>query len=60
MGKVVVSSDPAGRARLIARGRELFSEHRTGPLVMAMEPTSHFWKPRARAAEAAGVGYVLG
>jgi transposase len=59
IGKLVVSSDPAGRARLIARGRELAAAHGTGPLVMAMEPTSHFWKPLARAAEAAGVGYVL-
>jgi transposase len=59
VGKLRVSSDPAGRAQLIARGRELAAEHGTGPLVIAMEPTSHFWKPLARAADAAGVGYVL-
>ena len=59
VGKLVVSSDPAGRARLIARGRELTTAQGTGPLVMAMEPTSHSWKPLARAAEAAGVAYVL-
>jgi transposase len=59
VGKLVVSSDPAGWACLIARGRELVAEHRTGPLVAAMEPTSHFWKPLARASEVAGVGYVL-
>ena len=59
VGKLVVSSDPAGRARLIARGRELAAAQGTGPLVVAMEPTSHFWKPLARAAEAAGIGYVL-
>ena len=59
VGKLVVSSDPAGRARLIARGRELAAAQGTGPLVVAMEPTSHFWKPLARAAEAAGVEYVL-
>jgi hypothetical protein len=59
VGRLVVSSDPAGRARLIDRGRELAAAHGTGPLVVAMEPTSHFWKPLARAAEAAGVGYVL-
>jgi transposase len=59
VGKVRVTTDRAGTQRLIARGRELALEHGTGPLVIAMEPTSHFWKPVARAAEAAGVGYVL-
>ena len=59
LGKLHVDSDVAGRARLVARVAELAAEHGTGPLVIAMEPTSHFWKPLARAAEAAGVGYVL-
>lgn len=54
-----VTTDRAGTERLIARGRELVASHGTGPLVIAMEPTSHFWKPVARAAEAAGVDYVL-
>jgi transposase len=54
-----VSSDREGIEHLIARGRELVAEQGTGPLVIAMEPTSHFWKPLARAAEAAGVEYVL-
>lgn len=59
VGKLVVSSDPVGRARLIARGRELAAAHGTGLLVLAMEPTSHFWKPLARTAEAAGIADVL-
>ena len=59
VGRLDIRNDPAGRTRLIARGRELVDEHRTGPLVVAMEPTSHFWKPLARAAAAAGVPYVL-
>ena len=59
VGRLDIGSDPAGRARLIARGRELVAAHGTGPLVVAMEPTSHFWKPLARAVDAAGVPYVL-
>jgi transposase len=59
VGKIRMSTDREGTERLVARGRELVAEHGTGPLVIAMEPTSHFWKPVARAAEAAGVGYVL-
>ncbi len=54
-----VTTDRAGIERLVARGQELARTHGTGPLVIAMEPTSHFWKPVARAAEAAGVDYVL-
>jgi transposase len=59
VGRLRVTTDRAGTERLIERGRELAREHGTGCLVIAMEPTSHFWKPVARAAEAAGVGYVL-
>jgi transposase len=59
VGKLQVTTDREGTERLIARGRELVAEQGTGPLVIAMEPTSHFWKPVARAADAAGVGYVL-
>lgn len=59
VGRLRVTTDRAGTERLIARGRELALEHGSGPLVLAMEPTSHFWKPVARAAEAAGVDYVL-
>ena len=59
LGRLRIGSDPAGRARLIARGRELVAAHGTGPLVVAMEPTSHFWKPLARAADEAAVPYVL-
>ena len=59
VGRLRVSSDRAGTERLVARGRELVAEQGSGPLVIAMEPTSHFWKPVARAADGAGVGYVL-
>jgi transposase len=59
VGRLRVTTDREGTLRLIARGRELAREHGTGPLVIAMEPTSHFWKPVARAAESAGIGYVL-
>jgi transposase len=59
VGKLQVSPDRAGIERLVARGRELVAEQGTGPIVMAMEPTSHFGKPVARAADALGVDYVL-
>jgi transposase len=59
VGKLQVSTDRAGIERLIARARELVAEQGTGALVIAMEPTSHFWKPVARAAETLGIGYVL-
>ena len=44
VGRLQVSTDREGIERLIARGRELVAEQGTGPLVIAMEPTSHFWK----------------
>jgi transposase len=59
LGRLRVTTDRSGTERLVARGRELALAHGMGPLVIAMEPTSHFWKPVARAAEDAGVGYVL-
>lgn len=59
VGRLRVTTDRAGTERLVARGREFAVEHGSGPLVIAMEPTSHFWKPVARAADEAGVGYVL-
>jgi transposase len=59
VGRLRVTTDRVGTERLIARGQELARTHGTGPMVIAMEPTSHFWKPVARAAEAAGVGYLL-
>ena len=59
LGRLRVTTDRVGTERLVARGRELVAEHGTGSLVIAMEPTSHFWKPVARAAEAVGIGYVL-
>ena len=59
VGRLRIATDPMGIERLVLHGRELAAEQGTGPLVIAMEPTSHFWKPVARAAEAAGVDYVL-
>jgi transposase len=59
VGRLRVTTDRTGTERLVARGRELAAEQGTGPLVIAMEPTSHFWKPVARAAESAGADYVL-
>lgn len=59
VGRLRVSTDRPGTDRVVARGRELALEHGCGRLVIAMEPTSHFWKPVARAAEAAGVECVL-
>lgn len=59
VGRLRVTTDRAGTERVVARGRELALANGCGPLVIAMEPTSHFWKPVARAAEAAGVDYVL-
>ena len=43
----------------MARGAALAAARGLGPLVVAMEPTSHFWKLVARALEAAGIRYVL-
>jgi transposase len=59
VGRLRVTTDRTGTERLVARGRELAAEQGTEPLVIAMEPTSHFWKPVARAAESAGADYVL-
>ena len=59
VGRLEISSDPPGRAHLIARGRELVTAQGSGPLVVAMEPTSHFWRPLARAVDDEGVPYVL-
>lgn len=59
VGRLDIGSDPVGWARLIACGRGLADDQGTGPLVVAMEPTSHFWKPLARAARAEGMPYVL-
>lgn len=59
LGKLTISTDRAGLDRLVARAAELRAREGLGELVVAMEPTSHFWKLVARALEAAGVGYVL-
>jgi len=59
LGRLTITTDRAGVERLIARAGELRERHRLGPLVVAMEPTSHFWKLIARALDAAGVRYVL-
>jgi transposase len=59
LGKLTISTDRAGIERLVARAAELRERHGLGALVVAMEPTSHFWKLVARALEAAAVRYVL-
>lgn len=59
LGKLAISTDRAGVERLIARAAELRHRHGLGELVVAMEPTSHFWKLVARALDTAGVRYVL-
>lgn len=59
LGKLTVTTDRVGIERLRTRAAELRDRHGLGELVVAMEPTSHFWKLVARALEAAGVRYVL-
>ena len=59
LGKLTVTTDRAGVERLVARAGELRERHGLGGLVVAMEPTSHFWKVVARALEAIGIEYVL-
>lgn len=59
LGKLTITTDRAGVERLVSRATELRERHGLGELVVAMEPTSHFWKLVARALEAAGVSYVL-
>ena len=59
LGKLTITTDRVGVERLVARAAELRERHGLGELVVAMEPTSHFWKIVARALETAGVRYVL-
>lgn len=59
LGKLTISTDRAGVERLVARATDLRERQGLGELVVAMEPTSHFWKLVARALDAAGIRYVL-
>jgi transposase len=59
LGKLTIKTDRTGVERLLARAAELRERHGLGELVVAMEPTSHFWKLVARALEARGVRYVV-
>ncbi len=59
VGRLTITTDRAGVERLVARATELGRQHNLGELVVAMEPTSHFWKVVARALDAVGVEYVL-
>lgn len=59
LGKLTIPTDRTGVERLVARAAELRERHGLGELVVAMEPTSHFWKIVARSLEVAGVRYVL-
>ena len=59
-GSTASRSRPTGLgSRVSSRGALLRERHGLGPLVVAMEPTSHFWKIVAHALEALGVPYVL-
>jgi len=59
VGRLTITTDRAGVEHLVARATELRRQHDLGDLVVAMEPTSHFWKVVARSLDAGGVGYVL-
>lgn len=59
LAKLTIPTDRIGVERLVARAAELRERHGLGELVVAMEPTSHFWKIVARALETAGIRYVL-
>lgn len=59
LGKLTIPTDRTGVERLVVRAAELRERHGLGELVVAMEPTSHFWKIVARALDTAGVRYVL-
>ncbi|HEV8281679.1 MAG TPA: IS110 family transposase [Candidatus Limnocylindrales bacterium] len=59
LGRLTIPTDRTGVERLVARAAELRERHGLGELVVAMEPTSHFWKIVARGLDAVGVRYVL-
>jgi transposase len=59
LGTTRIRTDASGAERLVSRAEELRARHGLGPLVVAMEPTSHFWKVIGRALERHGVPFVL-
>lgn len=59
LGRLTITTDRAGVEQLLARATVLRERHGLGELVVAMEPTSHFWKVIARALVDVGVRYVL-
>jgi transposase len=59
LGRLTITTDRAGVDELLARATVIRERHGLGELVVAMEPTSHFWKLIARALADAGVRYVL-
>lgn len=59
LGTMRIRTDVSGAERLVARGEELRERLGLGPLVVAMEPTSHFWKVMGRALERQDVPFVL-
>jgi transposase len=48
-----------GLLEVVRRGQRLLAQQGMERLVVGMESTGHFWKVMARAAEEAGVSYVL-
>jgi transposase len=51
LGRLRIPTDEDGARQVCRRGTELRERHGLGPLVAAMEPTSHFWKVVGRALE---------
>jgi transposase len=51
LGRLRIPTDRDGARQVCRRGAELRERHGLGPLVAAMEPTSHFWKIVGRALE---------
>lgn len=59
LGTMRIRTDASGAERLVARGEALREQLGLGPLVVAMEPTSHFWKVVGRALDRQGIPSVL-
>jgi transposase len=59
LGTMRMATGAVGAEHLVSRAEELRARYGLGPLVVAMEPTSHFWKIVGRALERQGIPIVL-
>jgi transposase len=59
MGKLRVPTTTAGVQEIEGRGRQFLEREGLRRLVLAMEPTGHYWKVVCREAERLGLGYAI-